>query len=127
MESGIQGGYQRSQGGPILSKKKRRGGRLATRFRTFNAFCDHYAEALKPTYAIVWVLLWRHADADGLVRMVSRNRLAKSSGLSARSVSRAITFMIEIGLVERVSGGVLGGRSSTYRMCALQPQRRDDS
>lgn len=83
------------------------------RFKMLNAFVDSTLCTLEPSAAAVWLVLFRCAR-NGFAKC-SHTLIAKRTGLSTKTVSRAVTALTERGLVERISGGI-PGKISQYRI-----------
>lgn len=86
----------------------------ADRFQTLNTFLDTTARDLIHSQLIVWMLLFRDARDD--VARTSQADLARRSGLSERSVRRAIQALEEKGLLSVVRRGRLAEGPSSYRI-----------
>ncbi|NLF59367.1 MAG: helix-turn-helix domain-containing protein [Candidatus Hydrogenedens sp.] len=79
------------------------------RWTMINCFVDEGMAGLKPADTAVWVALFRHARADGLVRL-SRARLVSVTGLSPQTVKVSLSRLVSAGWLQRMqSGGPSGG------------------
>ena len=88
------------------------------RFAVVNAFLDVSARTLPPSASLVWVLLWRDTKPEELARTAQED-LARRSGLTPKTVKRAIRILRAGGLLEVVQRGRLGAGPSVYRLFPL--------
>lgn len=86
----------------------------SSRFALVNDFRRHSLRHLGSSAAVVWFLLWTYADGGGVVRMMSRKRIAEETGLSEETVKRSIKELTPRHLV-RLGGGITG-HTSVYRL-----------
>jgi hypothetical protein len=70
----------------------------ASRWETLNGFVDVVLQTLHPTEVVVWLLLYRRANASGSVSASNRGIVAQT-GLGLRSVARAMKRLRELGLI----------------------------
>jgi DNA-binding MarR family transcriptional regulator len=95
------------------------------RFKVLNAFADFTLAGLDRAEIAVWLVLWRDTKPDGLAR-TSQADLARRAGVTDRTVRRAITSLLDAGLLRVVHRGGLRRGVSVYRVLplpapALQP------
>ncbi len=74
------------------------GSKEASRWETLNGFVDVVLQTLHPTEVVVWLLLYRRANASGSVSASNRGIVAQT-GLGLRSVARAMKRLRELGLI----------------------------
>lgn len=87
------------------SKRKRKcADAVGRRWRLLNAFVDGGVVGLERADVVVWVVLFRHARADGMVK-VARTRLVAITGLASGTVKRAIRRLVAAGWLERIRRG----------------------
>jgi hypothetical protein len=94
------------------------GSKEASRWETLNGFVDVVLQTLHPTEVVVWLLLYRRANASGSVSASNRGIVAQT-GLGLRSVARAMKRLRELGLIadKRLSCHK-GDGASLYQMTA---------
>lgn len=97
------------------SRKKKRNA-VVTKLAAANRFLDSSARLLSPASVLVWMLLWRD-ERGGTVRTAVSD-LARRSGLSARTVKRALRVLREGGFVATDHRGTPTTGPTVYR---LQP------
>ncbi len=95
--------------------KARSRGRTARRFGVLNAFVDVTLRQVDSTAAVVWLILFRDAKPNGLVR-TSQADLARRAGLSVSTIYRAVCRLRGLGLLTVVRKGRLNVGASTYRL-----------
>jgi hypothetical protein len=101
---------------PGDSRRRAKGKSAATgRFGVLNAFADITLATLDRASIAVWLLLWRDTKPNGLAR-TSQADLARRSGISERSVRRALDTLCRAGLLDVVRRGRIGCGPSTYRV-----------
>lgn len=106
------------------------GSKEASRWETLNGFVDVVLQTLHPTEVVVWLLLYRRANASGSVSASNRGIVAQT-GLGLRSVARAMKRLRELGLIadKRLSCHK-GDGASLYQMtarpatCRTRPKTR---
>jgi hypothetical protein len=91
----------------------------AGRFGVLNAFADVTLATLDRASIAVWLLLWRDTKPNGLAK-TSQANLARRSGVSERSVRRALDTLVRAGLLDVVRRGRIGSGPSTYRVHPLR-------
>jgi hypothetical protein len=84
-----------------------------------NVFLDRSAQTLPPAAALVWLLLWR--DERGGTARTAVSDLARRSGLSARTVKRALAALRRGGFAVPVHRGTPGTGPAVYRLRATSP------
>jgi predicted transcriptional regulator len=95
----------------------------ARRFELINAFVDRGMVAdLSPRDALVWVVLFRHAQPDRNVR-VSAGRLAETLKVHRSTIVRSLRRLRDTRLLIRVSRGGPNGHPTTYKMQPFDPDR----
>lgn len=88
--------------------------RLYKKVKAFNAFIDQSLRGLKPSEAVVWLVLFRFAR-DGLA-VVPKETIAKRAGFGERTVARSIRTLERLGLVQIPYRGGLGKGANKYRL-----------
>jgi hypothetical protein len=92
------------------------------RFVTLNAFVDFglVGAKLTPAGALVWIVLYRFANPDGTVT-VSADRIQACTGLSMKTVFRALKDLKAKGLVKVIARGGINRGASKYRIRPYSP------
>lgn len=88
------------------------------RWRMLNHFVDKHMRTLPPSAALIWLGLFRHADAKGQVSR-ALSMLEKDTALSRKTVRKSITALESAGLLSvLVKGNNVDGRYTTscYRL-----------
>ena len=93
--------------------------RGSARWHLLNTFVVRHMRRVSPTAVCVWMVLYRHAEPDGLVRMVSIERIAKMTGLTERTVYRALDELKVRKLMAQVARGNKQSGPSIYRLLAV--------
>lgn len=88
------------------------------RWHAFNAFCDldKRENGLRPGDALLWLVLFRHADREGIVTL-AQGRMQEYTGLSRRAVSYALQRLVQTGHLERLKRGGPNSGLAAFRMC----------
>ena len=94
-----------------------------SRFRDFNGFVDVSLAGLTRSAIAVWLVLFRDTKADTGVARTGQADIARRAGISARAVRKALTELIEAGLVKVVRQGRLGTGPSQYKVRGVNPDR----
>ena len=89
----------------------------AGRFAVVNAFVDASMADLSRTELAVWLCLWRDSR-DGVAR-TAQTYIADRCGCKRESVSRALSGLVERGLVKVVRQGGLNRGMSVYRVLGV--------
>ncbi|MEI7685499.1 MAG: helix-turn-helix domain-containing protein [Planctomycetota bacterium] len=89
------------------------------RFECVNAFVDSTMATLGRAELAVWVLLWRDTQPDGLAR-TGQADIARRTGVSDRTVRRALRRLEGRGLVIVVQRGALQRGPSVYRVVPVE-------
>lgn len=98
------------------SQRRRRRRSRSARFGMLNRFVDETMSRLTDAETKVWLAMFRSATGD--VVTVSQAVLAKRSGVTERSVRRAIVSLVRRGLLAVVSRGGQG-HPGRYRIAAV--------
>lgn len=97
--------------------------RTADRFKLLNAFVDFAMRDLKGPLTAVWLVLYR--DTRNGVARVAQSDIASRTGVSERTVRRAITQLRSRGLLVVVRRGGLRQGPSSYRVLPMSKERFD--
>lgn len=97
--------------------------RGSVRWRTLNAFVDRSACLVDPTAVAVWLVLFRFADREGVVR-ASAGRVAGNIGRHRLTVLRAIKRLRTAGLLSVVDRGGLRSGAAVHKLHAEPPAGR---
>lgn len=100
---------------PPKRKTDRRKRAVRRRFRLLNMFVDAAMAGLRPSDVAVWLVLYRHAKADGTVTAAVSD-LGRRAGYCESATRRALKRLAAAGLIERLKRGTLAGGPSVYRM-----------
>jgi len=100
---------------PTSSPPRRGSSAVKRRFGLLNAFVDQGMPNLSRGALAVWLLLYRHAAQDGVVR-ASVADLARRTGTSTSTAKRALDRLCKAGWVERIKRGTLAGGPSVWRL-----------
>jgi hypothetical protein len=100
--------------------RPRRKGDLARRFGLFNAVVDYAIRDMHCAELAAFVILWRHAKADGTVS-ASIADLARRGGCSRRAIQNGIKRLITKRLLERIKRGTLEGGPTLWRLVKPDP------
>lgn len=95
---------------------------VAQRWRALNDFIDVTMRDLNRTEAVVWLVLFRDARVNGLVRSAQLD-LARRIGVSERTIRTALKSLKGSRLVEELRKGSPEGGPSLYR---IRPLFEDD-
>jgi len=95
--------------------------KTADRFAVLNNFVDFTLAELIPSAGIVWLVLYRDTKPDGIAR-TSQADLARRTGLSDRTIRRAIEQLKAKELLQVLHQGGKWCGISTYRVHPLTPQ-----
>ena len=85
------------------------------RWHTFNRFLDDIARSLPNSAALIWLLLFRHADNRGEVTLGTAH-ITKTLGIGRRTVSRGLAQLREAGLLKVLKAGNPNQGISTYKI-----------
>jgi hypothetical protein len=106
---------------PVAKRgRPRRKGDLARRFGLFNAVVDYAIRDMHRSELAAFVILWRHAKADGTVS-ASIADLARRGGCSRRAIQNGIKRLITKRLLERIKRGTLEGGPTHWRLVKPDP------
>jgi len=75
-----------------------------------NAMTDKGASQVGTTVYAVWMVMWRHADRDGVVS-VSQKRIARTLGVHVGTVKRAQRQLRQKGWLNTLRPGSKGRRA----------------
>ena len=89
--------------------------RRPRRWSVLNHFVDRSLRHLAPTCGLVWLVMFRHARSDGMVR-ISQGLIAQSTGLNVRTIRRILLELESAGHVSRIKHGGKGKGCSTYAL-----------
>lgn len=106
------------------AKSHRKPSHKATRdrFAVMNEFVDFSLQGLTKAEIGTWLVLYR--DTRNGIAKTSQGHIAKRLGISSRSVGKAVSTLVNIGLLVVVHQGGLNKGPSTYR---VQPLRNPSS
>lgn len=109
---------------PNKAKPRSRAGKdvVKRRFVLLNAFLDDALATMSRSELSAWLLLYRHAKADGIVS-ASMADLARRAGCSARTMQTALAKLQTANLVERIKRGSLAGGPSVWRLLTPEGDR----
>jgi len=83
------------------------------RWRMLNRFVDKDMRTLPPSAALIWLSLFRHADAKGQVSR-ALSMLEKDTGISRNTIKKGIVALEAAGLISVfVKGNNVDGRYTT--------------
>jgi hypothetical protein len=102
-------------------KGKRSRRHTADRFGVLNAFTDCTLATLPRNDLAVWLVLWR--DTRNGTACTAQTDLARRTGVSVRTVKRAIGRLRRCGLLVRICKGGLNRGPSRYRVEPLRTDR----
>lgn len=91
------------------------------RFHDFNGFVDVSLAHLTRSAVAVWLVLFRDARAETGLARTGQADIARRAGISERSVRKALTELIDAGLVKVVVQGRLGTGPSLYKIRGVNP------
>jgi len=104
----------------LQAKKQQRKDAARRRWALLNRFVDEGMASLERSDVAVWIVLFRHAGADG-VATVARARLIELTRLAPRTVKVSFQRLMQAGWVERMRrGGPVGG-VAVYRVKIPKP------
>jgi hypothetical protein len=92
----------------------------ADRFRVLNAFVDCTAATLTRPEVLTWLILYRDVR-DGSAR-TSASNIANRGGFSRRTAIRAISSLVDKGLLKVVYKGGIHKGASRYAVQPLVPE-----
>ena len=95
------------------TKEKTDQRKTADRFAVLNNFVDITLARLAPSESIVWLVLYRDTKPDGTAQ-TGQADIARRTGLSVRTVGRAITQLVAKGLLQVTYRGRTGRGASKY-------------
>ncbi len=95
----------------------------ANRFAILNAFMDFTIAGLRRSEMLVWLTLYRDTR-DGTAR-TSQQDIARRTGLSRKTVERAIKSLTDRELLRVVYRGGLNRGSSRYQVLPMSRERFD--
>lgn len=104
------------------SRSRASKGAVKRRFALLNAFLDQAAAKLTRSELAAWLLLYRHAKADGIAS-ASVADLARRAGCSERTMQSALGKLQCANLVERIKRGSLAGGPSVWRLLTPEGER----
>lgn len=87
--------------------------RAARRWKLLNEFVDYSLRRLPPAEVRVWLVLFRDTKPVGRAR-TGQTDIARRTGLSVRTVQRAVRALAAAGLVKVVQVGRLNAGPSVY-------------
>jgi hypothetical protein len=106
---------------PVAKRgRPRRKGDLARRFGLYNAVVDYAIRDMHRSELVVFLILWRHAKADGTVS-ASIADLARRGGCSRRTIQNEIKRLITKRLLGRIKRGTLEGGPTHWRLVKPDP------
>ena len=93
----------------------RGGGAVRRRFTLLNEFLDRAMPKCRRSEIAAWMLLYRHAKADGTVT-ASVADLARRAGCCESAMRRALKSLHKRRFLERLKRGTLAGGPSVWRL-----------
>ncbi len=94
------------------------GGAIRARFALFNALVDKAMRDMTRGELVVWLVLYRHADAVGEATAAVAD-IARRGGCNPGTVKRGLVGLQRAGLVTRIKRGTLAGGPSRWRLNRL--------
>jgi hypothetical protein len=96
--------------------------KAVSRWRVLNAFCDRGITegGLTPSEIAVWLILYRHADADRRC-CVSIEGVMASAGLAKRTVMRSMSSLKAKRMLKTIKKGGIGRGASLYVIAPFPP------
>ncbi len=84
-------------------------------FAEFNCLIDQHLASMKPTEAIVWMVIWRHTDRKSGKATLSYDRIGTAVGLKRRATINAVAALVEAGFLHVVTRGGPDHSANVYR------------
>jgi hypothetical protein len=101
--------------------RKRTGGRFAE----INGFIDCTLANLTRSEIAVWLVLFRDTKASQGIAPTGQADIARRAGITPRGVRKALSGLIDKGLVRIVRQGRIGVGPSAYRVRGVNPDRTE--
>lgn len=95
--------------------KAKRKDRARRRWKLLNAFVDNGMAGLELSDAVVWIALFRCAQADGIAT-VARARLEVLTGCERKTITEALRRLIGSKWIARLRRGGPSGGIAVYRV-----------
>ena len=102
---------QKPQNGPVQPKRQGYG-----RWEMFNKFIDLAPTELTPAQRVVWMTMFRRADGKDNTLESSIRVLASQTGLTDKTVQRALVKLVKTGWLMYVFKSPSKGTPSRFRM-----------
>ena len=99
----------------LQAKKQQRKDAARRRWALLNRFVDEGMASLERSDVAVWIVLFRHAGADG-VTSVSKSRLASVTGQDPKTVTVALRRLAGAGWISRLRRGGPTDGCAVYRV-----------
>lgn len=103
----------REQRAAVKAARARRKDVAHRRWTMLNGFVDEGMAQCEMSDAVVWFALFRHARADGLVRL-SRARLEEVTRLNRKTITAALARLVSAGWLQRMRRGGPSGGMAVY-------------
>lgn len=97
-------------------RKRKAGGSPGGWWVFLCSFVGHDLRDVSPSAGVVWLALFTESRG-GIVRGMSRKRLATMTGIAERTVSRALDELLAADLLKRVSKGGRNCGPNVWRVC----------
>lgn len=103
----------REQRAAVKAARARRKDVAHRRWTMLNGFVDEAVPHAEMSDVVLWLLMFRHARADGIVAL-SRSRLEAATRLNRKTITAALARLVSAGWLQRMRRGGPSGGMAVY-------------